>query len=202
MPKETFFNLNEQKRNKIIAAAKKEFTTNLLRKSRVSNIIKEASIPRGSFYQYFVDLDDLYYYVINDVFDNIYKAGMKFCDVTNDLFEFAQISFEYDYNGFINDMRHRFMMNVYKSISSNEEYIISFNKMRREYIMGILNKMDLSNIRFTEEDDLIKVYRMIQELKRGVIHRAVVDDLTKEQASKEFKWYLDIIKNGLMKEGD
>ena len=96
MPKETFFNLNQKKRNKIIEAAKNEFTANPLRKSRVSNIIKEASIPRGSFYQYFNDLDDLYYYVVNDVFDSIYKAGEKFCEITDNIFEFAQVSFEYN----------------------------------------------------------------------------------------------------------
>ncbi|MCK5388664.1 MAG: TetR/AcrR family transcriptional regulator, partial [Candidatus Izimaplasma sp.] len=188
----------EDKRNKIIEAAKVEFTANPLRKSRVSNIIKKASIPRGSFYQYFDDLDDLYYFVIDDVFDNIYKAGNKFCDATNDIFEFAQISFEYDYNGFINDMRHRFMMNVFKSISSNEEYQATFRKMRRDYILGILDKMDLSGIRLKKEDDLIKMYRMIQELKRNVIHRAVVEDLSKEEASKEFGWFLNILKNGLL----
>ncbi len=198
MPKETFFNLDEAKRNKIIDAAKKEFTVNQLRKSRVSNIIKIAEIPRGSFYQYFEDLDDLYYYVINQMFDKVYQAGALFSNDTNDIFEFAQITFEYDYNGFINDMRHDFMMNVFRSISSNEEYVAAFKKMRREYIMGILNKMDLSKIKLKEADELIKMYRMIQELKRNIIHRAVVEDLTKEEASKEFRWYLDIVKNGLV----
>jgi len=198
MPKETFFNLNESKKNKIIDAAKIEFTDNPLRKSRVSNIIKKASIPRGSFYQYFEDLDDLYYYVINDVFDRLYKAGAEFCDATDDIFEFAQISFEYDYNGFINDLRHRFMLNVFQSISTNEEYKVSFRRMRRDYILGVLNKMDLSNIRLKDEDDLIKMYRMIQEIKLNVIHRAIVEDLTKEEASKDFRWFLNILKNGLV----
>ena len=200
MPKDTFFNLDEAKRKKIIEAAKKEFIANPLRKSRVSNIIKTASIPRGSFYQYFEDLDDLYYFVIDDDFQKLYENGAKFCDETNDIFEFSRISFEYDYHGFINDMRHRFMMNVFKSIASNEEYIVSFNLKRRDYIMGILNKMDLTNIRFTKEDDLIKMYRMIQELKRNVIHRAVIENLTKEQAIKDFGWFLDVVKNGLVKE--
>ena len=198
MPKETFFNLDEAKRNKIVEAAKKEFIAHPLRKSRVSNIIKEASIPRGSFYQYFDDLDDLYYYVIDDDFEKLYETGAKYCNVTNDLFEFSLLTFKFDFNGFIHDMRHRFMLNVFKSISSNEEYIVSFNKKRRDYIMGILNKMDLTNIRFKNEDDLIKMYRMIQELKRNVIHRSVAESLTKEQACKEFEWFLDIVKNGLM----
>ena len=192
MPKSTFFNLEPAKRNKIILAAKQEFTTNPLRNSRVSNIIKEAKIPRGSFYQYFDNLDDLYYYVLDDVFKNIYKAGTRFCDATDDIFEFSQMAFEFDYNGFINDMHHRFMLNVYKSISSNEDYIVNF--------MGILNKMDLTKIRFKEEEDLIKMYRMIQELKRSVIQRAVVENSSKEMASNEFSFFLDIIRNGLIKE--
>ncbi len=200
MPKDTFFNLLEEKRNKIIKAAKVEFTANPLRKSRVSNIIKEAEIPRGSFYQYFEDLDDLYYYVIDDVFENIHKAGTMFCESTNDIFEFAQISFEYDYDAFINDMRHRFMMNVTQSISSNEEYVSNFNKMRKEYVLGILNKMDLSKIRLKEEEDLIKMYQMIQNLKRTVIQKSIIHNLDKEQAYSEFKWYVDIIKNGLLEE--
>jgi AcrR family transcriptional regulator len=200
MPKDTFFNLLEEKRNKIIDAAKIEFTANPLRKSRVSNIIKEAEIPRGSFYQYFEDLDDLYYYVIDDVFVNIHKAGTMFCESTNDIFEFAQISFEYDFDSYINDMRHRFMMNVFQSISSNEEYISSFNKRRKEYIMGILNEMDLSKIRLKKEEDLIKMYQMIQYLKRTVIQKSIVDNLEKEEAYSEFRWYIDIIKNGLLVE--
>jgi AcrR family transcriptional regulator len=200
MPKDTFFNLLEEKRNKIIDAAKIEFTANPLRKSRVSNIIKEAEIPRGSFYQYFEDLDDLYYYVIDDVFVNIHKAGTMFCESTNDIFEFAQISFEYDFDSYINDMRHRFMMNVFQSISSNEEYISSFNKRRKEYIMGILNEMDLSKIRLKKEEDLIKMYQMIQYLKRTVIQKSIVDNLEKEEVYSEFRWYIDIIKNGLLVE--
>jgi len=198
MPKETFFNLDKAKRDKIIDAAKKEFTVNQLRKSRVSNIIKTAGIPRGSFYQYFEDIDDLYFYVINNMFHKVYHAGAKYCADTNDIFVFAQLTFEYDYNGFINDMRHDFMVNVFRSISSNEEYIKSFDKMRRDYITGILKQMDLSKIRLKEEEELVKMYRMIQELKRNVIHRAVVEDLTKEEAAKEFNWYLDIIKKGLI----
>ena len=200
MPKDTFYNLDEGKRNKIIDAAMEEFQENPLRKSRVSNIIKAASIPRGSFYQYFEDLDDLYYYVIDESFETIYRAGARFSDVTDDLFEFSIISFEYDYKGFIDDKRHQFMMNVFKSISTNEEYIVNFNKLRRDYIMGILNKMDLSGIRFTEEKDLIKMYRMIQELKRSVIHKSIVQNSSKEVVFEEFRWFLDIIKNGLMKE--
>jgi len=200
MPKDTFFNLPEAKRLKILKSAREEFTENELYKSRVSNIIKNAGIPRGSFYQYFEDLDDLYYYVIEDVFDHMFSVGEKYAEDTSDLFEFSVNSFEYDYDAYTNDKKHRFMMNVLKSISVNEEYIELHKKKRTDYILGILAKFDLSNIRFTSQEELIKMYQMIQDVKRNVIHKSLMDKLSKEEAKKEIYFYIDILRNGLMKE--
>jgi len=200
MPKDTFFNLSLEKKNKIIKAAKIEFTENPLRKSRVSNIIKTAKIPRGSFYQYFEDLDDLYYYVIDDVFKKTHDAGLELSDKTNDLFEFAMLTFNYDYDSFNNDMRHQFMMNVYSSISANEEYVDLFEQKRIDYIMMVMKKMDLSLIKHNNENDLIKIYKMIQELKGIVIRKSIIDKLGKEEAVKLFRWYMDTLKHGLQKE--
>jgi len=53
MPKETFFNLKLDKREKIETALVNEFSRTTFEKASISNIIEEAQIPRGSFYQYF-----------------------------------------------------------------------------------------------------------------------------------------------------
>lgn len=200
MPRETFFNLPEDKREKILLSAKAEFSENELFKSRVSNIIKNAEIPRGSFYQYFEDLEDLYYYVIDEFFDKFFVQGSKYSKETDDLFEFSINSFQFDYDAYTNDKRHRFMMNVMKSISTNEEYVERFNEKRKKYIVEILSCMDLSKIRFTKEEDLIKMYQMIQDVKRNVIRKSLIDNLSKDVAMKEIGWYIDILKQGLLKE--
>ncbi|MFT8324170.1 TetR/AcrR family transcriptional regulator [Oenococcus sicerae] len=62
MPKETFYNLSEEKRQRIIKAAGKEFLRVPLTEAKIANIVTTAHIPRGSFYQYFDGLDDLYHY--------------------------------------------------------------------------------------------------------------------------------------------
>jgi AcrR family transcriptional regulator len=200
MPTETFFNLSDEKKSKILKAARDEFTEHELYKSRVSNIIKNAGIPRGSFYQYFEDLEDLYYYVIDEVFEEIFKEGQKYTKLTNDLFAFSVSSFEYDYDAYTNDKRHRFMMNVMKSISDNADYIEKHIRRRDEYILGVLEQMDLSKCRFKTNQELIKMYQMIQDVKRNVIQKSLLDNLPKEQAIKEIKWYIDILKNGLIEE--
>lgn len=64
MPRQTFFNLPKEKQDNLLAAAKKEFSNKPLNKASVSNIIKNADIPRGSFYQYFDGKEDAFYYLL------------------------------------------------------------------------------------------------------------------------------------------
>lgn len=63
MPKPTFFRLPEEKRARLLSAAWGEFTRASLSEASISRIIEAAKIPRGSFYQYFEDKDDLFFYL-------------------------------------------------------------------------------------------------------------------------------------------
>ena len=67
MPKDTFKNLNEDKKQRIFDAAIQEFSTCSFSDASINQIIKTAGIPRGSFYQYFNDKEDLYLYMIEEI---------------------------------------------------------------------------------------------------------------------------------------
>ena len=198
MPRETFFNLDEDKKKKIIDAAVKEFTENQLHKSRVSSIIKEAGIPRGSFYQYFEDIDDLYYFVIDETFDKLFDVGYKRAELTDDLFEYTRLTFDVDIQSYKNDKRHKFMMNVGKSIGSNIEYLEHHNNKRKHYIMDVLDKMDLSKLKIYTTEEKIKIYEFLQNIKRMVIQRSLMNNLSKEESKIELDFLLNILKNGLL----
>ncbi len=98
----------------------------------------------------------------------------------------------------MNDNRHKFIMNVLKSIGSNVEYLEQHHKKRRNYIIDVLKQMDLSNIKITETEELIKLYELLQNLKRIVIQKSLMRQLSKEEAQKLLKWHLEIIKNGVI----
>lgn len=65
MPKPTFFNLSEQKRQNITKLAIAEFASANYDNASISNIVKQARIAKGSFYQYFEDKKDLYLYLVD-----------------------------------------------------------------------------------------------------------------------------------------
>ncbi len=69
MPKETFFNLPEEKKQRIIDAAIDQFSKSHYSNVTIDAIVKGAGIPKGSYYQYFENKDDLYIYLFTDLGD-------------------------------------------------------------------------------------------------------------------------------------
>jgi AcrR family transcriptional regulator len=64
MPKQTFFNLPEEKRQALVDLAIEEFAANDYDAASISRIVARAGIAKGSLYQYFADKADLYQYLL------------------------------------------------------------------------------------------------------------------------------------------
>jgi len=69
MPKETFYNLPQDKRQRIINAAIDKFSKEHYSNVTINAIVKAAGIPKGSFYQYFENKDDLYIHLFTGMGD-------------------------------------------------------------------------------------------------------------------------------------
>lgn len=62
---ETFLHLPEEKRNRFLEAAWEEFTSVSYAEASINQIVRRAGVPRGSFYQYFTDKQDLFLYLMS-----------------------------------------------------------------------------------------------------------------------------------------
>jgi AcrR family transcriptional regulator len=65
MPKQTFLNLPEEKRQVIVNAAIDEFAEYGFEASSINRIVANSGISKGSFYQYFEDKMDVFKYLID-----------------------------------------------------------------------------------------------------------------------------------------
>ncbi len=91
MPKETFYRLPDEKRERIMAAAEREFLENSFEAASINRIIKEAAIPRGSFYQYFEDKKDIFLYIVNTHKNEAFGFVESFIkDSDGDVFSFMR----------------------------------------------------------------------------------------------------------------
>lgn len=66
MVRQTFLNLEAEKRERIFHAALEEFARYPLQSASTNRIVARAGIPKGSIYQYFQDKNDLYRYVVTE----------------------------------------------------------------------------------------------------------------------------------------
>ena len=95
MPTNTFFRLPEEKRQRLLDAAWGEFTRVSYVDVSINRIIQQAHIPRGSFYQYFSDKEELFYYLLEDVrsyFANL--LGELLEETRGDLFAMTLAAFD------------------------------------------------------------------------------------------------------------
>lgn len=64
MPKQTFFNLPDDKRSTVVNAAIDEFAEYGLENASTNRIVAKGGISKGSFYQYFEDKQDVFMYLL------------------------------------------------------------------------------------------------------------------------------------------
>lgn len=96
MPKETFYRLPDEKRERIMAAAEREFLENSFEAASINRIIKEAAIPRGSFYQYFEDKKDIFLYIVNTHKNEAFGFVESFIkDSDGDVFSFMRKAIDF-----------------------------------------------------------------------------------------------------------
>ena len=185
MPKSTFYNLNEEKREKIKKALKKEFTKHTFEKASISNIIEEAKIPRGSFYQYFEDKEDALKYIIED-FVNDEKEKIKELLIQNkgDIFLTTLDLYSYFvdknyhekevklFQNIINKLRNE-NVNIYKNIKLKKFTDLKDNEKRNCYI-------NTSLLAIENEEDIQYMLRILT-----CILRAEIMDVMQKKVSKE-----------------
>lgn len=78
MPKETFFNLSEEKQENVMRAAISEFVKHGFEKGNIGDIAKKAGVAKGSMYQYFENKKELFLYSVKWSSDLLMKKSRKY----------------------------------------------------------------------------------------------------------------------------
>lgn len=64
MPKSTFLNLPNEKKQRLIEILLENFSARHISQVKVADIVEDMAMSRGAFYKYFEDLEDAYTYTI------------------------------------------------------------------------------------------------------------------------------------------
>lgn len=96
MPSSTFLNLPPEKQEKLLAAAVREFSERPYSEASINRIIRAAHIPRGGFYMYFRDKEELFRYLLGESLEQLLTVFSRLLrEREGDLF--AAVPAMYDY---------------------------------------------------------------------------------------------------------
>lgn len=203
MIKSTFYNLPKEKKERLLNAARKEFTNVSYNEASINKIIKDADISRGSFYTYFDDKSDLARCLMEEYFKTIgphIKSALE--EGNGDIFLMFTKLFDVtlEYTELKNDMK--LFHSLFRSMRSSPEFegpMFCDEKKKEAHQKAIMGMIDREKLNVTSNEELEDLLELILIVTKQSIGKALSKSINKDEARKKFLYKLDIIKNGVLK---
>lgn len=202
MPKETFLKLSNEKQQKVINSAKKEFARVPIQEVSIKNIVEDAGIARGSFYQYFESKEDLLIYIIKENVEELNnKLREEIQKKNGNLFEIYISIYDNMVENFVEKDETKLFKQIFENIKSSDESIFKILKEndKRMEIADYYESIDKKNLRIKNEREFKIVCRILDVITRNAVIRNFKKD-AKEENRKEFLKKIDYLKYGIVKE--
>ena len=199
MPSDTFLRLNADKREKLIDASFKEFSLYNFNDASINRIIKEAGISRGSFYMYFEDKKDLYFYLLEQylevLIDNMKKDLIK---NKGDLFKMFQDNIKESYNSFKNNNINFFKKSL-ENITIMEESKKTFGFRDKWLLKELIPNINLELLNAKAKKHIEVIFAINMHLLMVTLMKLLRNDSLDEKIIKDYYEQLNILKYGCMK---
>ena len=199
MPTKTFFNLKEDKRKRVETALIHEFGKGSFEQASITNIVNEAEIPRGSFYQYFVDKKDAVTYLIQKfILLDHQKVLEALIDTNGDIFEAGLRIYDYRTKETILNFDIGLARNILEELRRNNINIFE-NKDILEKEKSLKEYINKDNLKINSEEDLYYFIRILTAIIRSVTMEVFSERISKEEGRKMLEKELEIIRKGIEK---
>lgn len=192
MPTKTFFNLQDEKKNKIIEVSKNEFSRYSFYDASINRIIKEAGISRGSFYQYFNNKEDLFIYILDD-YKNIIIQWIKekVKDNKYDIFELLLLVYDYVTDAKIGGKDKQLLITIISNMDIKlTQHLMGFLKIEEinDKCSDFTMLVDMSKLRIKEAEEIM----MLNNVLMNIMMNQIALFFSQNQDSSKCKY--DLIK--------
>lgn len=201
LPKITFFNLPEEKKQSLMHAIKQEFSRVPFYEASITNIIKTARIPRGSFYQYFEDKEDAFFFLLNELTKEnkknfIYLLKKNSGDLFETMMEFFYLIIkEKDHFHFLKNM---FLNMTYKIENT---FARSFRgQERNESYKELSAVLDKAKLNVSDEKELASAMQIILAVTFRHFVKKFAQDLSIEESMEQYRLEMNLLKKGLSRD--
>ena len=203
MPKLTYENLNNDKKDRIFNAGVLEFSYNEVHNASVNTIVRMANISKGSFYQYFENKEEFYWYIVMTIIYGkigTYQEILK--KYKGDLFKTEEELFLLLLD-LLDDSKYRnIVRNVYKTSFMELKSRISA-KGSTIYIdmYDTLMSFGFKGYNIKSKEDFLIVFDMLRNITNHVIMTMISEHLSKVQTKELYQSHMAFLKKGIAKRG-
>ncbi len=203
MPKVTFFNLAEDKRQLLIEALEQEFSRVPLYNASISNIVKAANIPRGSFYQYFEDKEDAYFFLLKEqILKNkenfilsLQKCDGDLFDTMAELYRLTVIELSKGEN--INFLKNVFLNMTHEIENKFNEIFHADGDIDHFKKISLLIKRDDLNV--ANDKELFHLMKIVITITLRNLIEKFAQNLSEKEAMNNYLIEIELLKKGLKK---
>lgn len=202
MPTKTFFNLPAEKREKLLRAIRDEYARVPVDEVSINKIVHAAEIPRGSFYQYFSDKQDMLAYLLSDYKRMVLDRAVESLRAHGgDLFAMFRDIVDFTVAFVAEEQANAFCKNIFADIRLNAKAYPPL--MREEAIDGILALLrphiNVSALDIRHEDDLANMLAVLMPITGRAIAEAFMDMPKYTETRGRYHRRLLLLQRGFMK---
>lgn len=201
MPKQRYYNLSYEKKQRIIKSTVNEMCRVPMNEMSINKIIQDANISRGSFYQYFDDKYDLIREVISGYKNNMLEKIVNFLTYKNkDIFELFIYMFQSTIMFTEKEKNEKLINNFFNSFKNDIEifYKITSIEERDKIINTIIDLVDTSNYRYSSKEDVLNLMEIICAIMCKTYVKITQQPNDKNLLFESFKHQLTMIQNGFI----
>lgn len=206
MLKKLFYELDEEKRERITNVVLREFAQYSYNESSTNRIVKNAGIGKGSLFKYFQNKQDMYFYILDYIINDL-AVDLKdeIANLPGDLFVRTIKYAELEFTWYIQNpdeyklLKRAFVKNdteIYKETKAK------YASMSEEYYYKLFEDINMEQFQFKREKK--KLLDILKWLLKGFNEEFIEEvesedniNSLKDEYLRRLVEYIEILKEGL-----
>ena len=200
MPKSTFLNLPNEKKQRLIEILLENFSARHISQVKVADIVEDMAMSRGAFYKYFEDLEDAYTYTIQYYSIQIHRDILKYISQNKqDFFQGIE-----NYLAWCSELEQKSSYWQAIRFLTRSDDFTNHQRTKPSAESGRLKEwfklLKANGFHITSEEEAISFLYFVMDLVINSLTDYIANDWTTDELLQDYRYKLKWLQKGLKTE--
>lgn len=200
MPKSTFLNLPNEKKQRLIEILLENFSARHISQVKVADIVEDMAMSRGAFYKYFEDLEDAYTYTIQYYSIQIHRDILKYISQNKqDFFQGIE-----NYLAWCSELEQKSSYWQAIRFLTRSDDFTNHQRTKPSAESGRLKEwfklLKANGFHITSEEEAISFLYFVMDLVINSLTDSIANDWTTDELLQDYRYKVKWLQRGLKTE--